>query len=252
MKKHLNRLMGILGYQITKKISNSSNFQFPIESTQEDQQIINFCSRFSMTGELRMWHLLKSMQYINSANIEGDLVECGVWRGGNLMLMNLAMKEKSFSRKILGYDTFTGMTEPSAQDIDFSGQNVLVELKENCRDESIQNIHAYASLAQVTSNLKLVDKYCDLELIEGAVEITLKDPANIPDKIALLRLDTDWYESTLIELEKLFPKLSRGGVLIIDDYGHYTGAKKAFDEYFGKCKYYVHYVDYSCRILLKN
>lgn len=69
-------------------------------------------------------------------------------------------------------------------------------------------------------------------LIEGDVLETLVKTQNIPGKISVLRLDTDWYESTKKELEVLYPKLAVGGVLMIDDYGYWGGAKKAVDEYF--------------------
>jgi O-methyltransferase len=69
-----------------------------------------------------------------------------------------------------------------------------------------------------------------VHLVEGRVEETL--PGGAPAEIALLRLDTDWYESTKHELEHLYPRLSPGGVLILDDYGHYEGARRAVDEYF--------------------
>ena len=71
-----------------------------------------------------------------------------------------------------------------------------------------------------------------INFVRGKVEDTI--PKNMPEKIALLRLDTDWYESTYHELKYLFPLLSKNGVLIIDDYGHWKGAKKAVDQYFGE------------------
>jgi hypothetical protein len=74
----------------------------------------------------------------------------------------------------------------------------------------------------------------------------------LPEKISILRLDTDWYESTKIELEILYPLLEPGGVLIVDDYGHFEGAKKAVDEYFCDSKPWMQYVDYSCRLIIKN
>ena len=92
-----------------------------------------------------------------------------------------------------------------------------------------------------------------INLIQGSVEKTL--PLNKPDEpIALLRLDTDWYKSTKHELNILFPLLNEGGVLIIDDYGHWKGAKKAVDEYFSNLndKYYMHRIDYTGRMLIKK
>ena len=92
----------------------------------------------------------------------------------------------------------------------------------------------------------------DIYFIKGKVEETLNVKQNIPDKISLLRLDTDWYSSTKKELEVLYEKVSPGGVIIIDDYGHWGGAKKAVDEFF-KGKYvWMHYVDYACRLIIKE
>ena len=92
----------------------------------------------------------------------------------------------------------------------------------------------------------------NIKYIEGKVEQTLSD--NNPGKIALLRLDTDWYESTKIELEVLYPLLVIGGVLIIDDYGLFHGAKKAVDEYFHSINEepLMHRIDYSGRMIIKK
>ena len=88
--------------------------------------------------------------------------------------------------------------------------------------------------------------------IKGKIEETL--PGYIPRKISILRLDTDWYESTKHELEHLYPILSPGGVLIIDDYGHFAGARKAVDEYFSGLEKppYMPRIDYSGRIIIKK
>ena len=97
------------------------------------------------------------------------------------------------------------------------------------------------------------DQLDNLNFIVGKVEDTLYSD-KIPNKIALLRLDTDWYESTKIELEVLYPLLSSGGILIVDDYGHFEGARKAVDEYFSKFdkKPYIHRIDYTARIIIKQ
>lgn len=93
----------------------------------------------------------------------------------------------------------------------------------------------------------------NIVFIKGKVEDTLIKEAQ-PEKISLLRLDTDWYESTKAELEHLFPKLEKEGVLVIDDYGHWQGARKAVDEYFSKNKINIllNRVDYTCRMGIKN
>ena len=72
------------------------------------------------------------------------------------------------------------------------------------------------------------------DIFKGDVLSTLAVPDNLPLKIAVLRLDTDWYESTRMELETLYPRLSVDGVIMIDDYGHWTGARRAVDEYFAR------------------
>ena len=113
---------------------------------------------------------------------------------------------------------------------------------------------AYASLNEVKNNMIKTGYTVDnIKYIIGKVEDTLK-AGNIPEKVSLLRLDTDWYESTKIELEILFPRLVKGGVLIIDDYGHFEGARKAVDEYFSQLSdnYFMHRIDYSARIIIKN
>jgi predicted O-methyltransferase YrrM len=91
-----------------------------------------------------------------------------------------------------------------------------------------------------------------VRFVEGDVVQSLKIESNLPESISVLRLDTDWYESTRAELEVLYPRLSPGGVLIIDDYGHWGGAKKAVDEYFrGRPKPLLQYTDYTGRMGVK-
>ena len=88
--------------------------------------------------------------------------------------------------------------------------------------------------------------------VKGPVEDTI--PATVPDRISLLRLDTDWYSSTKHEIEHLYPRLSTHGVLLLDDYGHYQGARRAIDEYFdraGKRPFFTR-IDYSCRAAIKS
>ena len=87
-------------------------------------------------------------------------------------------------------------------------------------------------------------------LIEGKVEETI--PGQAPGAISLLRLDTDWYESTAHELKYMYPALSAGGVLIIDDYGHWRGSREATDEYFSShSRVLLNRLDYSGRIAIK-
>jgi hypothetical protein len=111
---------------------------------------------------------------------------------------------------------------------------------------------AYAPLDHVRDNMVRTG-YPEqrIHFVKGRVEDTI--PAGAPDTISLLRLDTDWYESTRHELTHLFPRLSRGGVVIIDDYGHWRGARRAVDEYFAQHgpSLLLHRIDYTARAAVK-
>ena len=110
-------------------------------------------------------------------------------------------------------------------------------------------IWAYAPTERVRHNLGSTGyPEAQVTYVRGPVEETI--PGTMPHRIALLRLDTDWYASTAHELRHLFPRLVTGGVLIIDDYGHWEGARRAVDEYFrdSDAKVLLNRIDYTGRI----
>ena len=186
-----------------------------------------------------------------SQNIPGDIVECGVWKGGNLILCQKYLNLQNVSIKIHGFDNFEGMVKPKEIDADY--RNVPAsEMHSLFKKDKNKNSWAYCSLEDVNKNIKETVPKHNIKLIKGIVEKTLLDQKNLPEKISILRLDTDFYESTKIELEILYPKLVSGGFLIIDDYGHFKGCRKAVDEYFRDDLPYLHYVDYSCRLIIKS
>tara|TARA_Y100000310_G_scaffold345068_1_gene461568 strand:- start:556 stop:1269 length:714 start_codon:yes stop_codon:yes gene_type:complete len=161
---------------------------------------------------------------INENHIDGALVECGVWRGGSVMCMMSAQKQYSQERDIYLYDTFSGMVSPSSRD----SSKDLKKFNNKAFDESCPA----ASLDLVKSNVSKVGYNENrTHYIVGDVCETLRSAEDLPEKIALLRLDTDFYDSTRMELDVLFPKLSIGGYLIIDDYWAFIGCKKATDEF---------------------
>ena len=245
LKYLINGFLGVFGF----KISNLDTGLplFPVESTLYEQELINKYLKYSMTNETRMWSLLKSLEYVLNEKIDGDVLECGVWKGGCIGLMDEYLRVNSSQKKIYAYDTYDGMSIPSKYDIDFKG-NQITDLVIN----NYENIYGYPNKNEVMSNLKILGSKCDkIKFVKGAVEKTLMDKRNIPEKISLMRLDTDFYESTKVELEILYPLLSKGGILIIDDYGHYKGARKAVDEYFKEKKPLMHYIDYTCRLIQK-
>jgi O-methyltransferase len=93
--------------------------------TSEENQIIDKCLKYSMTTKLRMWALINSINYIFNKKIDGDFVECGVWRGGNLILYNLLNEKKNLNRNIYGFDTFEGMPLPGKFDFKFDGRSAV-------------------------------------------------------------------------------------------------------------------------------
>jgi len=213
------------------------------------------CRAYTMTSIERLYALYKSVEYIVSANIPGDFAEAGVWRGGSCMLIAetlLALGESS--RRIFLFDTFAGHPRPDAEkDIDIWGNRAIDEWQRTTGDDN-HGQWAYVSLEEVQANLALTGYPSDkLVFVKGMVEKTVQN-VDAKGRLALLRLDTDWYGSTAAGLEHLYPRLISGGVLIIDDYGHYKGQRLAVDEYLAARKepILLNRIDYSCRLGVKR
>jgi O-methyltransferase len=209
------------------------------------------CSKFTMTSVERMYALYQAVTYLKRAAIPGDFVECGVWRGGSSMLAALTLLElKDSTRTLYLYDTFEGMSRPTEKDVSYKGHAASGRWEERRHGEG--SAWCEASIEDVRANMSKTGYPGDrLRFIKGKVEDTV--PSVIPDKNSLLRLDTDWYESTRHEFEHLYPRLEVGGVLIIDDYGHWQGARVAADEYFAAhdIPIFLHRIDYTGRIAIK-
>jgi len=210
------------------------------------------CQKYSKLSIERMYAIYKAVLYINKSNTPGALVECGIWKGGSAMMMALTLKRlEKENKKIYLYDTYEGMAKPGKQDISFSGKKAIKSWEQQKHID--HNDWCYSPLKEVKRNLYSTG-YPEKNLIfvKGKVENTL--PKTAPQKISLLHLDTDWYSPTYHELFHLFPKLSKNGVLIIDDYGHWKGAKKAVDKYFeeNKIKILLNRSDYTGRIGIKT
>lgn len=143
------------------------------------------------------------------------------------------------------YDTFEGMSDPSAHDLRATDSAPAATLL-----GASEKVWCRATIEDVAANMASTDyPFENIHLCKGMVEDTL--PEKAPDEIAMLRLDTDWYESTRHELETLYPRLSVGGVLIIDDYGYWAGARKAVDEYFSDKPILLNRIDKTGRIAIK-
>ena len=248
MKRAVQKTAGKLGYKIIKK---------PSEGLHEDmdegfKKIYEECREYTMTSTERMYALYKSVEYVVNLKIPGDFVECGVWKGGSSMIIArtlLKMKEKN--SKIYLYDTYEGLSEPTKEDKKLiASLSAVDEWGKRQKEDHID--WCFSPLEEVKKNM-LSTKYPkkNLIFIKGKVEDTI--PLTVPPKIALLRLDTDWYESTYHELKYLFPLLSNKGALIIDDYGCWAGAKKAVDTYFDENKIVIllNRIDYTGRLGIK-
>jgi hypothetical protein len=214
------------------------------EITGDAIRAIDLVRPYTMTSTERLWAMWQSLTHIAAANIPGDIVECGVWRGGNLALAGLVCETKGIERAIYGFDTFTGMTAPTDED----GASALGKFEQFQREGSEW---CCSPLDQVKANIARVTGYNRYRFIVGKCEETLRDPANLPEQISILRLDTDWYESTKAELEILYPRLSSRGILILDDYGHWGGARQAADEYFTTNPALLSRIDYTARLHIK-
>ena len=238
MRHLLQRLARRLGYRVERL--------YGPDVTPDLRRAIASSRRFTTTSDAAIAALYEATRYVVAEGIPGAFVECGVWRGGSLLVIARELRKMQVhDRELYGFDTFTGMTEPSAADVRYDGklatERGAMHLPDAWAPERV------ASLVMSTGYHS-----SRLHLIAGPVEQTL--PEQAPEQIALLRLDTDWYESTRHELRELYPRLASGGVLIVDDYGHWRGARKATDEYLAtldeRAPMLVR-VDYSVRIAVK-
>lgn len=222
---------------------------YPMDMDREVVDTIIGVKDYTMTSVDRLNGLCEAVRYITSAGIEGDVVECGVWRGGSMMAVAKSLsKFGDQSRHLHLFDTFSGMSEPTEEDVSVGGEMADDLMKVESKDDPT-SVWCVSPLEDVQNNMRQTGYPDDkVHFHKGMVEETI--PQNAPEKISLLRLDTDWYESTRHEMEHLFPRLTDGGVLIIDDYGHWEGARRAVDEYLQQHRIglMLHRLDYTGRI----
>jgi len=252
MKSVLRSFLKFLGYELRHiQAPPSLTIRFP-DAVPWEMEIMKAISPHTMTPPERQWALIRAVEHVVMHEIPGDIVECGVWKGGNLMLAGLVLNQMQSQRTIFAYDTFAGMSAPTEFDRKTQG-GMAVDEKFSALDRGDFNEWCYGPLNTVKNNIQSVGlSLSSFRFIQGKCEDTLALPENLPDKISILRLDTDWYESTKAELEVLYDRLSPGGILILDDYGDWAGAKKAVDEYFGNKMPFLCRIDRSCRIAVRH
>lgn len=212
---------------------------FPLEW----KKTISATKNYTMVSAERTGALIQAVEHVVATAVPGAIVECGVWRGGSSMTAALTLKRLGELRDVYLFDTFEGMSRPTAIDL----------ADEKVREFGTADDHHGAlriGIEEVTAAMGLTGYPKDrVRLVKGMVEDTV--PGQAPEQIALLRLDTDFYESTRHELEQLFPRLARGGILIIDDYD-IAGARRAVDEFFAGQGVFLHRLDYTGRLVVRT
>ena len=246
MKHLLRRIARGLG------IGASAPPDLPPDLDPRTVETIRAVRPYTMTSELRLAALCDAVRHVVASGIEGDIVECGVWRGGSMMAVARTLLQLGTAdRQLWLFDTFEGMTEPGDADISLHGESASALMRSSDREDPA-SVWCRATLPEVEAALRGTGyDPARMHFVQGRVEDTL--PARAPARIALLRLDTDWYESTRHELAHLYPRLSVGGVLIVDDYGHWQGARRAVDEYLEQqgAALLLHRIDYTGRSAVK-
>jgi hypothetical protein len=222
----------------------------PIDFDEGDAELCRRIAPYTMTTPPRIYALVRAVEYIVSRPIPGALVESGVWRGGSMMAVALTLLRLGVTnRDLYLFDTFAGMTEPGEEDVKHSGERAADMLARSSRDS---HDWAFASLEQVREAVSSVGYPEEkIHFVQGPVEETL--PEHAPQEIALLRLDTDWYSSTKHALVHLYPRVAPAGVLIIDDYAYWQGARQAVDEYVqeNNVSILLNRIDYTARIAVR-
>ena len=248
IKKCAKKIFNKMGLEIARY--NPYSY---IDIKQDVIDIISKAKPFTATTYERMIALIEAVRYIIKYSIPGDIVECGVWRGGSIIAIIETLKQMHVNNKdIYCYDTFEGMVKPGEEDICLINSKKAFEEYESLKIDKNSSHWYCATLDEVKRNVYSTNYSPEkIHFIKGRVEDTI--PLQTPSEISLLRLDTDWYESTKHELNHLFPRLAKGGVLIIDDFGHWQGCRKAVDEYFkvNNTPIFLNRIDYSGRIAIK-
>jgi hypothetical protein len=205
----------------------------PGELSMDELSVINQVHKQILThsSKQRLYATALAVDYVNRAGLKGAFVECGIWKGGNAIVAKKVADSRGDLREFFLYDTFSGHLPPGSKDVSLEDGSSASEKYESIVKASgswaavsVQEVKKYFGNLNVSTE--------NVRFIEGDMMSTLRDPKLVPASISVLRLDTDWYEPTKLQLEELWPKLEIGGVLLLDDYGHWAGSKAAVDEYF--------------------
>lgn len=188
----------------------------------------------------RLYDLYSSVQYVDAAGIPGAIVEIGTWKGGALGMALLT--HAGSQRSVVGFDTFEGHARPADGELDVRGDDMQVRWD---RAAAAGDTWAGADFDECQQFLTgLAENAAQVELVKGDVKVTGLDWE--PKPISILRIDCDWYLESLAALEIFWPHLAMGGVVILDDFGHHLGQRRAVEEFFHDRPMKLTHVDYSC------
>ena len=213
------------------------------------KRAVKVVRRHTMTSFERLATLWQQVRYLDRHGIAGALVECGTWRGGSAGMMALSHQAHGrASRRLHLFDSFGGLREP---DPAIDGPTAVREARRHAEDRpgaGMREQCAQLLEQRIGYPRDLLDYH------QGWFEQTVPDAARSIGEIALLRLDGDWYASTRVCLEHLYPRLVKGGVLVVDDYGHYQGCRRAVDEFIAqeKAPILLCHIDYAGRYWVKQ
>lgn len=211
--------------QLIKKIAHKLGFNTIPNSAEEIyssgtpaslNEIYKKVQPYTLTTPERINSLISLADYCNDNKIEGDFVECGTYKGGSAAVLSMCMGE---GRHLWLYDSFKGMPET----IDKDGQDAAMYVGE-----------CAATAADVKEAMRTIstpdDKY---SIFEGWFEDTFK-AENLPEKVALLHCDADWYNSVTLVLNTFYDRIPDGGCIVLDDFGYWEGCREAFYDFCSK------------------
>lgn len=185
-------------------------------SRSEFARLYRLVRPYTMSSNARLRGLYRGVRHVVTNEIPGDVVECGAARGGSAALMGLTLNRLHARRRLWVFDTFEGLPPPTLDDPDFEIAKLYTG---ECRGE----------LDEVAGLFERLGILSNTRFVKGLFQKTL--PACAVEKIAVLHVDGDWYDSVRVCLAQLYERVSPGGIIQIDDYGHWAGARKAVDEF---------------------
>lgn len=243
LKRFIQRVLKVFDLSLVKDHDGDLDEEFRI--------LCDEIQSYTKTSPIRLYALYQAVAHVVRQKIPGDFVECGVWRGGSSMLAAKTLLQLGETgRRLYLYDTYRGMSEPEDIDVSRRGKDAR-RVWEKSRKGEI-NTWCYSSIQEVRKNM-LSTGYPPEKMmfVEGKVEDTI--PGTVPEKISVLHLDTDLYQSTYHELVHLYPRLAARGIMIIDDYGMWQGARQAVDRYLQEMgsPVYLHRIDSTARLVVK-